>query len=111
MLSDRSLDVVAFVTDHFRDIARRRMRELFGLLLLTCGLVGAIALATWSVQDPSLSHAANGNIHNLLGHSGAVIADLAMQLLGIASVVLLMPLAAIGWRLLAHKPLVSRWRT
>ncbi|MGE0060406.1 DNA translocase FtsK [Pseudolabrys sp.] len=109
-LSDRSLDVVAFVSDHFRDILRRRMRELFGLLLLGCGLVGAIALATWSVQDPSLSHAANGKIHNLLGHSGAVIADLAMQLVGLASIVLLMPFVAVGWRLLAHKPLVSRWR-
>jgi len=109
-LSDRSLDVVAFVSDHFRDILRRRMRELFGLLLLGCGLIGAIALATWSVQDPSLSHAANGKIHNLLGHSGAVIADLAMQLVGLASIVLLMPFAAIGWRLLAHKPLVARWR-
>ncbi|MGE0564736.1 MAG: DNA translocase FtsK [Pseudolabrys sp.] len=109
-LNDRSLDVVAFVTDHFRDIVRRRMRELFGLVLLTCGLIAAIALATWSVQDPSLSHAANGKVHNLLGHGGAVVSDLAMQLVGLASILLLMPFVAIGWRLLAHKPLAAKWR-
>ena len=31
--SDRNLDVVAFVTDHFRDIVRRRLSELAGLPL------------------------------------------------------------------------------
>ena len=42
--SDRNLDVVAFVTDHFRDIVRRRLSELAGLALITCALLGVIAL-------------------------------------------------------------------
>ena len=109
--TDRNLDVVAFVADHFRDILRRRLRELCGLTLLICALLGAIALATWSVQDPSLSHATQKPINNLLGLPGAIFSDLAMQLLGLASVMLLLPEALLGWRLLSHKPLGESWRT
>ena len=32
----------------------------------------AVALATWSVQDPSLSHATNAPVRNLLGVCGAI---------------------------------------
>ena len=107
---DRSLDAVAFVTDHFRDILRRRLRELLGLTLLTATLIGAVALATWSVQDPSWSHATTVPVHNLLGAPGAIIADLLMQLFGLAATILLLPVGLLGWRLLAHKSLGSKWR-
>src|SRR6202158_1370716 len=100
---DRSLDVIAFVSEHFRDILRRRLSEIAGLALITLALLGAIALTTWSVQDPSLSHATQTPIHNLLGYPGAIFSDLAMQLLGLASMLLLMPEALLGWRLLSHK--------
>jgi S-DNA-T family DNA segregation ATPase FtsK/SpoIIIE len=108
--TDRSLDVVAFVWEHFRDIVRRRLSELAGLALLTLGLIGAIALATWSVQDPSLSHATQKPIHNLLGFPGAIFSDLAMQLLGLAAILLLLPETLLGWRLLAHRPVGEKWR-
>ena len=108
--TDRSIDAVAFITDHARDFLRRRLRELAGLSLLTVALLGAIALATWSVQDPSLSHATQKPIHNLLGYPGAIFSDLAMQLLGLASVLLLAPEALLGWRLLSHRPLGAKWR-
>ncbi len=108
--ADRSLDIVAFVSEHLRDILRRRVSELFGLALLTVALLGAIALSSWSVQDPSLSHATQKAIHNLLGFPGAIFSDLAMQLLGLASVLLLLPPMLIGWRLLSHRPLGAKWR-
>src|SRR5665213_125560 len=108
--SDRNLDVVAFVTDHFRDILRRRLSELAGLALITTALLGVIALATWSVQDPSLSHATQTPVNNLLGLPGAIFSDLAIQLLGLAAVLLLVPETLIGWRLLSHKPLGEKWR-
>ncbi|HEX3858193.1 MAG TPA: DNA translocase FtsK 4TM domain-containing protein, partial [Pseudolabrys sp.] len=108
---DRSLDAVAFVSEHFRDIIRRRLSELAGLALITLALLGAIALATWSVQDPSLSHATQAPIHNLLGFPGAIFSDLAMQLLGLASIILLAPEALFGWRLLAHRPIGEKWRS
>ncbi|MGC2823463.1 MAG: DNA translocase FtsK 4TM domain-containing protein [Pseudolabrys sp.] len=109
--ADRSLDIIAFVSEHFRDIIRRRLSELAGLSLITVALLGAIALATWSVQDPSLSHATQKPIHNLLGFPGAIFSDLAMQLLGLASILLLVPEALLGWRLLSHKPVGEKWRS
>jgi len=108
--ADRSLDIIAFVSEHFRDILRRRLSELAGLALLVVALLGAIALATWSVQDPSLSHATQKPVHNLLGFPGAIFSDLAMQLLGLASVLLLAPEALLGWRLLSHRPMGEKWR-
>jgi len=108
--TDRSLDVIAFVSEHFRDILRRRLSEIAGLALITLALLGAIALTTWSVQDPSLSHATQTPIHNLLGFPGAIFSDLAMQLLGLASILLLMPEALLGWRLLSHRPIGEKWR-
>ena len=108
--ADRSLDVIAFISEHFRDILRRRLSELAGLVLITLALLGVIALSTWSVQDPSLSHATQQPIHNLLGYPGAIFSDLAMQLLGLAAILLLLPEALLGWRLLAHKPVGEKWR-
>ncbi len=89
---------------------RRRLSELAGLALITCALLGVIALATWSVQDPSLSHATQTPINNLLGFPGAIFSDLAMQLLGLSAVLLLLPEALLGWRLLSHRPLGEKWR-
>ncbi len=109
--ADRSFDVVAFVSEHFRDIIRRRLSELAGLSLITLALLGAVALATWSVQDPSLSHATQQPIHNLLGFPGAIFSDLAMQLLGLAAMLLLLPEALLGWRLISHRPFGEKWRS
>ncbi|HET7166328.1 MAG TPA: DNA translocase FtsK 4TM domain-containing protein [Pseudolabrys sp.] len=108
--TDRSLDIISFVSEHFRDIIRRRLSELAGLALIALALLGALALATWSVQDPSLSHATQKPIHNLLGFPGAVFSDLAMQLLGLAAILLLVPEVLLGWRLISHRPVGEKWR-
>src|ERR1041385_2060065 len=107
---DRSLDAVAFVSEHFREILRRSDSELAAIALITLSVLGAIALATWSVQDPSLSHATKAPIRNLLGYPGAIFSDLAMQLLGLAAILLLLPEALLGWRLLSHRPVGEKWR-
>ena len=109
--ADRSLDIIAFISEHFREIVRRRLSELAGLALISLALLGALALATWSVQDPSLSHATQKPIHNLLGYPGAIFSDLAMQLLGLAAILLLVPEALLGWRLLSHKTVGEKWRS
>src|SRR4051794_23134561 len=92
-------------SDELRAALRRRVHEIIGAGLLAVAGIVAIALATWSVQDPSLSHATNAPVRNMLGLPGAVSADLMMQLLGIATIALLFPVAAWGWRLLTHRPL------
>ena len=59
-----------------------------GVALLGLGAFLALALATWNVSDPSLSQANGNPVTNLAGSPGAVVADLAMQIFGIASVLL-----------------------
>jgi DNA segregation ATPase FtsK/SpoIIIE, S-DNA-T family len=101
---DRGLDTLSF-SDHLRELMRRRLRELAGLILIATALLLAAALGSWSVQDPSLSHATNAPVRNLLDVPGAVVADLLMQLFGVASVVLVLPIAVWGWRLASHRML------
>jgi S-DNA-T family DNA segregation ATPase FtsK/SpoIIIE len=107
---DRTHDAVAFLADHLRDILKRRLRELFGLGLMLLAFLTTMALATWSVNDPSLSHVANAPVRNLLGTPGAVASDLMTQLFGLAACLWLLPAAVYGWRLLAHRPLGEVWR-
>ncbi|MGH8519456.1 MAG: DNA translocase FtsK 4TM domain-containing protein, partial [Panacagrimonas sp.] len=108
---ERGLDGLAGISDQFNDVLRRRFRELAGLSLIALAFTGATALATWSVQDPSLSHATKARVHNMIGLQGAIAADLLMQLLGLASIVLVLLVAILGWRLLTHRPLYrERWR-
>ena len=102
---ERGLDSLAVISDHFNDVLRRRFREVAGLALIALAFTGATALATWSVQDPSLSHATNAPVRNMLGMQGAIAADLLMQLLGLASIVLVLLVAILGWRLVSHRPL------
>ena len=89
-----------------RDALRRRLRELGGLALIMVATLLALALATWSVQDPSLSHATNAPVRNVLGIPGAIVADLLMQLFGLAALALVLPVAVWGWRLATHRPLM-----
>src|SRR5947209_4219992 len=102
---DRTLDSLTFLSDGLRDALRRRLRELSGLALIVLAMLLAAALATWSVQDPSLSHATKAPVRNLLGAPGAVVADVLMQLLGVAAIALMLPVAVWGWRLVTHRPL------
>jgi DNA segregation ATPase FtsK/SpoIIIE, S-DNA-T family len=102
---ERGLDSLSFLPDAVRDALRRRVRELGGLALIGLAILLAMALATWSVQDPSLSHATNKPVHNVLGQYGAIVADLLMQLFGVASLALMLPIALWGWRLASHRPM------
>jgi S-DNA-T family DNA segregation ATPase FtsK/SpoIIIE len=102
---DRSIDGMAFLTGQLGVVFKRRLREAGGIALISLAMMAALALATWSVHDPSLSHATDAPVHNLLGRPGAVAADLMMQLLGLGSLGLLLPIAVWGYRLLGHRPL------
>jgi S-DNA-T family DNA segregation ATPase FtsK/SpoIIIE len=107
---DRTHDAVAFLADHLREILKRRVREICGLALMLLAFLATMALATWSANDPSLSHAANTPIRNLVGMPGAIASDLMTQLFGLAACLWLLPMTVYGWRLVAHRPLGEIWR-
>ena len=71
---DRSLDGMAALSGHLGVMLRRRLREVGGIALISLGMMAALALASWSVQDPSLSHATDAPVHNILGLPGAITA-------------------------------------
>src|SRR5499426_1761196 len=102
---DRGLDSLSFLSDAVRETLRRRLRELGGLALIVLATLVALALATWSVQDPSLSHATNAHVRNILGVPGAIVADLLTQLFGVAALAFILPIAIWGWRLVTHRPM------
>ena len=100
---ERSLDGMAALTSELGAMARRRVTELCGIVLISLAMMAALALASWSVADPSLSHATDAPVRNLVGWPGAVAADLMMQLLGLGALALILPVAIWGYRLLGHR--------
>jgi S-DNA-T family DNA segregation ATPase FtsK/SpoIIIE len=100
---ERVIPLVGNLPSSIREALARRLRELAGLGLVALAGVAAAALMTWSVQDPSLSHATSRPIRNIVGHPGAIGADLLMQILGLGSIMLILPVAVWGWRMLTHR--------
>src|SRR6476469_1075175 len=100
---ERVIPLVSQLPASIRDALTRRLREVAGLCLIALSGVAAAALMTWSVQDPSLSHATSRPIRNILGYPGAIGADLLMQILGLGAIMLILPIAVWGWRMLTHR--------
>ncbi len=100
---ERVIPLVSQLPAAIREALMRRLRELSGLGLLALAGGAAAALATWSVQDPSFSHATSRPIHNIAGYTGAISADLLMQILGLGAIMLILPVAIWGWRMLTHR--------
>jgi len=100
---ERVIPLVSHLPAPIREAVARRFRELAGLGLIALAGVAAAALMTWSVQDPSLSHATSRPIRNIVGYPGAISADLLMQILGLGSIMLVLPVAVWGWRMLTHR--------
>ncbi len=105
MRTTTSFTAFDHIPEPLRIFLARRLAECAGIALLVgLGALG-VALATWSVQDPSLNHATSARVHNLLGAPGAIIADLIMQMFGLASLTIMLPLAFWGWRLVTARSL------
>jgi S-DNA-T family DNA segregation ATPase FtsK/SpoIIIE len=100
---ERVIPLVSQLPASIREALARRVRELAGLGLIALSGVAAAALMTWSVQDPSLSHATSRAIRNIVGYPGAIGADLLMQILGLGAIMLILPIAVWGWRMLTHR--------
>jgi S-DNA-T family DNA segregation ATPase FtsK/SpoIIIE len=95
--------------DVVRDFLARRALEAVGAALVAGSGATALALASWSVSDPSINHAVNGTVHNLAGYPGAVVSDIMMQMIGLAGSAALMPPLLWGLRLLWRRKLTPLW--
>ncbi|MFN3890011.1 MAG: DNA translocase FtsK [Beijerinckiaceae bacterium] len=93
------------IPDAAQEYLLRRGMELIGLLLAAVIMALGLALATWSAQDPSLNYATDGSVRNILGAPGALVADVLIQMLGLSSIILLIPLGCWSWLLVSHHKL------
>src|SRR5271165_336997 len=100
-----TFSVFDYLPTSVREFPKRRAAETLGAAALAAVFGLAVALLTWSVEDPSFNHATNAPIHNFLGGPGAIVADIVMQMLGIACIAGLAPPAFWGWRLLTERRL------
>jgi DNA segregation ATPase FtsK/SpoIIIE, S-DNA-T family len=91
------------VREILKDIARKRATEMTGILLLSLIAGLALALASWSVRDPSYNNAVDGPVRNWLGTPGAIVSDITIQLFGIAILAMMFPLARWGFNLVKHR--------
>ncbi len=73
------------------------LARVVGVLVLAVAAALWLSLLSWSVTDPSLTHATSGRPANMLGPLGAVLSDLILQMLGFAAVAFL--LAPMFWAL------------
>jgi S-DNA-T family DNA segregation ATPase FtsK/SpoIIIE len=110
MRSTRSVPL-SFPADGVRRIVKRNLSAALGLALLAFAAALAASLATWTVDDPSLSHATDHAARNVLGIPGAIVADLVMQFLGLAGIVLLAPPVVWAWRMIFAAPSRLGWKT
>ena len=78
-----------------RGFLKRQAGRVAGIGLFAGVAFALASLGTWSVVDPSFSHATNDPATNAMGYPGAVFSDLAMQFLGLSSVAVLVP--AVIW--------------
>src|ERR1700760_4650680 len=101
---ERVIPRVGHLPASIRDALLQRLRELMGLALIIFSGLAAAALTTWSVLDPSLSHATTSRvIRNILGYPGAIGADMLMQILGLGAIMVILPVAVWGWRMMTHR--------
>ncbi|MDC9822407.1 DNA translocase FtsK [Devosia sp. ZB163] len=84
-------------------IAIRIPARVMGAIALGLVAIVMLALATWSVDDPSFSYASGEPARNWLGFPGAVIADISFQVFGLGILVLLVPPALWGWAMVRQR--------
>jgi S-DNA-T family DNA segregation ATPase FtsK/SpoIIIE len=104
MRSTRSVPIALASDGMLRRIARRNIAGAVGLGTIALAAAVAASLATWTVDDPSFSHATDHAARNVLGVPGAIVADLMMQFLGLAATLFLVPPVIWAWRLLFNLP-------
>lgn len=74
------------VTRYNEETERHPLKVLAGALLCSISLFLLLCLATYNQSDPSLNQATGNTASNIGGYAGAMVADLMLQCLGLASI-------------------------
>ncbi len=88
---------------------RRRACEIIGLSLVLNGLLILLALVSYVPSDPSLNSSATAEPHNLLGLSGAYLADFLLQSIGLVGAAPSLVLTIWGVQTIRKRPPTIIW--
>ncbi len=92
-LETATADVQRLLPETLEGQLRRTAGRVVGAVILLVVAALWVALLSWSVSDPSLTHATGGAARNWAGPLGAVASDLMLQMLGLgAAFALLVPM-------------------
>jgi DNA segregation ATPase FtsK/SpoIIIE, S-DNA-T family len=91
------------------EFLQKRAIEVIGIALIIAALAITAALVSFNPADPSLNAASGAATANLLGTTGAWIADLLMQSIGLAAWIVPAIALAWGWRIVTHRGLSHLW--
>ncbi len=88
---------------------RNPLKILGGVGLCIISIYLMICLMSYNPLDPSLNGATSSNVTNAGGYTGALVADLCLQILGLASVLLVMVPGAWGVKMIYGHPMPYLW--
>jgi DNA segregation ATPase FtsK/SpoIIIE, S-DNA-T family len=110
MASDHTFDTDEDVLPRaLRRFMRNRVMDVIGIAILATVAILGLALATWSISDPTLSNATRTLPQNLFGKPGAIAADELLQFFGLSILVLLGAPVVWAVRCFDHEPLEGVW--
>ena len=96
-LNTRGIDPQRLLPQSLEDRLLGWLARLGGVGLTACIAVIWLSLVTWTLSDPSLTHATAAAPRNWMGPLGAIVSDLLLQTFGFAAVIGLV--APIVWTL------------
>ena len=80
------------------------VRSVSGTIIIAIVAACWASLLWWSPLDPSLTHVTSSAVRNLLGRPGAILSDLLIETLGLATLALLLPPMFWGLALVRGEP-------
>ncbi len=97
---------LSFLPEGLQVFFARRILDILALSFLVGGLFTLVAILTYSHFDPSINASGiDGDVHNWGGHTGAILADILVQTIGIGGAVLGFGGVIWGMRMLHRRPL------
>ena len=91
-------------------VLSRRLCEVLGVAFFGLALLWVISLASYSAHDPVLFFStAAGRPGNFGGRVGALLAELAFQVLGYGAYLLPAALVVVGWHYFWVRALTAPW--
>jgi len=96
---------LSYLPPAVNDFLLRRVVEGAGIALILVSGFGLLSVMSWSIDDPSYNNATPPGRapENWMGLPGAYVADVLLQTLGLASILLLVPPLVWGVRAFSHR--------